>query len=69
MRFEKLAGAAAAIGFAALVWASVLPASSLADAKTAAGHGGKPRARVFPGTDADLVSLLLPHIDVGWRSP
>jgi hypothetical protein len=22
-----------------------------------------------PGTDADLVNLLLPHIDDGWRSP
>ena len=22
-----------------------------------------------PGTDADLVALLLPHIDDGWRSP
>ena len=25
--------------------------------------------QVVPGTDADVVALLLPHIDDGWRSP
>jgi hypothetical protein len=29
-------------------------------------HRERPRV---PGTDADLVNLLLPHIDDGWRSP
>jgi pimeloyl-ACP methyl ester carboxylesterase len=37
------------------------------------GHSDEPGAiengHAVPGTDADLVNLLLPHIDDGWRSP
>jgi hypothetical protein len=46
VRFEKLAAAAAAIGLVAWAWASVLPASGIADGKPAGGHHGNPRARV-----------------------
>jgi predicted esterase len=37
------------------------------------GHYDEPGAiengHAVPGTDADLVDILLPHIDGGWRSP
>jgi pimeloyl-ACP methyl ester carboxylesterase len=37
------------------------------------GHYDEPEeienGHAVPGTDADLVNLLLPHIDDGWRSP
>jgi pimeloyl-ACP methyl ester carboxylesterase len=37
------------------------------------GHYDEPgeveNGHAVPGTDADLVTLLLPHIDDGWRSP
>jgi hypothetical protein len=50
VRREKLVGGAAAVGFAALIWASVLPASGLADGKPGGGHHGIPRARVVVST-------------------